>query len=752
MLRLALSPVGGYLLVALAAAVLLALLALGPGQSRVSSRRRRVLVGVRLAIVVLIILAMLRPTLVFTTISRKPATLLILADQSRSMQVADAAGDKTRWTSLRTGLDDAAYELDTLAREIEVKFYTFDSELHPIDAIGNPLEWPSRPEGKQSAIGWVLEDALRRESGKRLAGIVLLSDGAQRVLPDKDVPPQTPGRRLADLGFKLYAVPLGQSRTLDQARDAALSDLRAPNVVFVKNQLDVSAVAQLDGFVGQEVVVQLAVETTPGKMEVVDSQRLRVEQNGARLPVELKYVPDTAGEKKVTLKIAPQTGELITTNNEISTFVTVLDGGLKVLYLNGALQFEQRFLRRSLDASPDMTVEYRYIDARKPETRPKDFLQMFEPGKFDVYIIGDLDATAFTEPELSALAGAIERGAGFIMTGGIHSFGAGGYANTALADVLPVDMDRFERQNFGEAIRTDLHLPETLKPTMRPTRVGQSHSVLQLATSPAENKTAWEALPALDGANRLDRVKRGSSVLAESQDGHPLLIAREFGRGRVLAFGGDSTWHWQMSGNEVAYKRFWRQIILWLARKDQSTDNTVWINLDERRFSPSSRVEFTAGARNAHGEPITDASFEIEVIRPDGSKATPRTRRNADELAGTFLDAQIPGDYTLIVKSVSGGATIGTAQARFLVYDQDLELDNPAADRGALESLAAMTEGRTVAPEQLPELFESIKKQLAQLEVETLVKRTLWDTWPFFLLLVALLVVEWWLRKKWGLV
>ena len=133
-------------------------------------------------------------------------------------------------------------------------------------------------------------------------------------------------------------------------------------------------------------------------------------------------------------------------------------------------------------------------------------------------------------------------------------------------------------------------------------------------------------------------------------------------------------------------------------------------------------------------------------------KSAPRVRHSADEIAGTYLDAQTPGDYTLIVKASSKGTPIGSTQARFLVYDQDLELDNPAADRGTMETLAAMTGGQTMAAEQLSELFERIKQQLEQLEVETLVKRTLWDTWPFFVLLVTLLGVEWWLRKRWGLV
>ncbi len=385
-----------------------------------------------------------------------------------------------RWDSLRASLDAAEPELTQLASEIEVKVYTFDAEAHAVDVIESPTHWPAKADGSQTAIGWVLEDALRRETGKRLAGVVLLSDGAQRVLPAKDVPPQTPARRLADLGFRLYAVPFGQARALDQARDVALSDMRAPQVVFVKNELNVEAVAQLEGFVGQDIVVQLAVETAPGKMEVVDSQRIRSDKNGDRLPVKTKFIPDTAGEKKISLKVAPQTGELVTTNNEVSTFVTVLDGGLKVLYLNGALQPDVKFLRRSLDASPDMNVELRTIDARKPETRPKDFDELFQPGKFDVYILGDLDASAFTEQELAALAATVERGAGLIMLGGFHSFGPGGYAATPLAKVLPVEMNRLERQNFGEAIRSELHLPEDSKPVMRPTAhraVAQHHAI-----------------------------------------------------------------------------------------------------------------------------------------------------------------------------------------------------------------------------------------------------------------------------------
>ncbi len=93
-------------------------------------------------------------------------------------------------------------------------------------------------------------------------------------------------------------------------------------------------------------------------------------------------------------------------------------------------------------------------------------------------------------------------------------------------------------------------------------------------------------------------------MLADAGEGRPLLVAHNYGAGRVMAFGGDSTWHWWMRGFEAAHKRFWRQIVLWLARKDQAMEGSVWVGLEKRRFAPGERVEFIVGAQSPAGEPI----------------------------------------------------------------------------------------------------------------------------------------------------
>ena len=86
---------------------------------------------------------------------------------------------------------------------------------------------------------------------------------------------------------------------------------------------------------------------------------------------------------------------MVATNNELSTFVNVLSGGLNVLYIEGALRVETKFLRRALDSSPDIKVDYVRLDADDPQSRPADFADRFRPGKYNVYILGDVDSTAF---------------------------------------------------------------------------------------------------------------------------------------------------------------------------------------------------------------------------------------------------------------------------------------------------------------------------------------------------------------------
>ncbi len=601
MFRLSFYPVfDSYLLAIGVALLLMGLMWFGPSRQRISGWRRVLLALPRAIVIALVVLAMLRPTLIYTRTTKQAATLIIVADQSRSMSVPDAVGNKTRFDAMRDALSAAAPALAKLQKDFELKAYSFDADAHEVRAEDGQIALPEKHEGEQTAIGAVLEDVVRREAGKRLLGVVLLSDGAQRAYPPRDLPSQTAAARLKHLGVPLYTLPFGQSRGLGEAQDVAVKDLVANPTVYVKNELSIRGQVRVDGYVNRAIPVRALFETSPAKMEVVAQKKVTATADGQLLPIELSYIPQTQGECKLTLEAVAQPGELVTTNNQLSTFVNVLKGGLNVLYLEGALRPEDKFLRRSLDASPDIKVDYL-------RTPLPDVSEQFRPGTYDVYILGDLEAAAFHGGELGKLAECVNRGAGLIMLGGLNNFGPGGYDNTPLAKLLPVRMDRLERQESNESVRSDLQRPGPLK--MRPTSLGRTHFALMLAGNPQENDALWSKLPALDGASKLQPREPGAVVLADAGEDVPLLIEQSFGDGRVMAFAGDTTWRWRMQGFEAAHRRFWRQIVLWLARRDQAQEGSVWVRLAHRRFPPAQRVEFTVGATAPTGDPVADAAY-----------------------------------------------------------------------------------------------------------------------------------------------
>jgi uncharacterized membrane protein len=770
MTELRLQPVMSWPLVVAVAVVLVGLLWVRPRYVQLAARQWAALVGLRLLVVLLVLVAMLRPTFVYTKVEPIEASLVLLVDSSRSMQVADSLGDTSRWDAVKRLLDAAAGDLVKLDETWDVKAYQFDSELRKLDLRDGKLALAAAAEGEQSAVGAALNDVLERETSGRVLAMLLMSDGAQRAVAPRDLSPQTAVRLLAAESIPLYTFTFGKSGGSERA-DLSIGDLVTNETIFTETPTEVRGQFTAQGYANQQVKVQLLWETAD-KMEPVDTVQVDTGREGRTAPVTLRHTPRTPGEYKVTLRVEPREGELVTTNNEASTFVTVRTGGIRVLYLVGAKRIgggpgpEQRFVRAALARSPDIVVERRLINYDPPGA---DLVDVIRDGDYDVVILDDVDLQGLSPQSWQTLANRVEQGAGLMMLGGYHSFGPGGFRDSPLADVLPINLGPAQRQSFGEPLRQDVHLagPVRMKPAAP---LGERHPIMQWEGSEdlgfrvqgSENNTnlnPWEQLPPLDGANLISRneLKANAQVLAEADDPqrYPLLVAGQAGDGRVLAFAGDATWRWPMLGFGDAHRRFWRQSVLWLAKKDEQTEGRVWIRLAGRRAVRGTRVDFAVGAEDAQGAPIDAATFDVAVQTPDGRSVTVRPTKTGEEWLANFRDTVKAGDYRITVTGKDGDDALGTAEARFLVPEQDLELDRPAAEPSLMAQLADLTKpagGAALAAEELPDLLKRLAETPPELKEEVVAKVTYWDTWPFFLMFVGLLSVEWFLRKRWGLV
>ena len=743
---------GNALLVFIVILVLVALLGLAPKFQKISQRRRVILVILRCVVILLVFCALIRPAWVITEEQRDPATLILLLDRSRSMSVTDTADGKSRWQALRSAITRVEPQLQELGKELQIKVYTFDASAQLATWVDGALSLEESADGLQSDIGSALGQTVRKEVGHRLMGVVLFSDGAQRAYEPR-VELREAARELKRLGYPLYTISFGMPREKSQAKDVAIENLQDHYSVFVKNELLVRGAVRVQGFANQELLVKLILEDEQGHREVVAREPVRAEQDGQLLDVLFTYAPQRAGRFRLTVRVEPQPGELVRSNNELTAYVTVREGGLKLLYLYGSLVGEQRTLRTTLKDSPEMQADCMWIDHGFREKWPVRVGDISDQ-QHDVYILESVHAEALGSTYLQQIADDVDKeGRGLLMLGGIHSFGGGAYQSTPLVDVLPIKMNRFERQDFDAPVRDDLHVAGPLR-----MRAKLPNFVTRLRGNPTNNHQVWQQLHPLDGANKVEE-KIASVVLAESAAGHPLLVSGQYGSGRTLVFAGDTSWKWKTHGHDKEYRRFWRQVILWLAQRDQVDDEEIRIRLEHRRFPPAADVAFTVAATSAAGDPLEGVSFRAELVHPGGVRDALRLANDGEILAGRWHAATEPGEYTVEVVAARGTERIGTARESFVIYDRDLELHDPSANPALMASLADLTQetgGRALAPEEFPGLLENLADNLGALDVK--VHKT-WQFpgsekvgWPFFLLVVVLLSSEWVLRKKWGLV
>jgi uncharacterized membrane protein len=386
----------------------------------------------------------------------------------------------------------------------------------------------------------------------------------------------------------------------------------------------------------------------------------------------------------------------------------------------------------------------------------------FDKQHYDVIIIGDITARRLSGGDPAVWQRihdeVLKKGTGLIMLGGHGSFGPeSDWQGTPIAQLLPVDLS--SRDDLAGTVR------------IVPTRQGLDRYIMRLADDPPRNAAAWEQLKFDQGISRMGKPKPDAVVLAWANDatsGVPVLVSRQHGEGRVLALAGD-TWTWRNVGLPKStegiqlHGRFWKQVALWLAKQEEAA-GAVWARLDARRLPAASKQGINIGLRSKSGIDLPDANFTVKVIDPNKVEHVIGVNREAAAHRGVFWKTELSGEYRVIVhgegKDTDGQPVSGETAARFLVYQDTAELSRQAADHEFLARLAAAGGGKASRSEELPRFLSELRNQ--PLPQAQRARTEVWPDWRrnrlsgfmplFFLLFVAVLGLEWYLRRSWGMV
>jgi uncharacterized membrane protein len=719
------------------------------GVAEAGPRRVAVLVLVRLLALLLTLLILLRPSAAFQEELKVPSSLILVLDYSESMTIQDEYKSQSRWDALLATMDHCEPLLKKLRDEsnVTIHAFRFAGDVGAFDP-------KAKPDGKRTDFGSMLNSLHSRFSGERnLRGLLVLSDGADNGTRFQALAEAAKWRSLS---CPIHTFALGQTTTTSRQNDVAFHSITPePSPVPVKGKLTVKAVVAAPGFETARVKFRLLMDDR--EVAVEDRVLSRSEGNEIKLTAD---APASPGEIKVTLRADPLPGEVTVANNEISTYVTVVKEGISVLLVDKPRYYEPQGIVDALSKDPRFRIYTLWLANDRPSPDHARLFQ-FDRQHYDVIILGDVTAQRLSGGQAGVLEQINElvrsKGTGVLMMGGFETFGNGDWRGTPLADLSPVELNAIGQ--LDEELRVE------------PTDEGFRHYVLRLADKADENKALWKKLPPLEGITRLGAPKPGAIILALSDQGQragPILVAKDYGKGRTLAFAGDTTFHWQKYGQPdnddgiALHARFWKQLAVWLAHQEDVEGN-VWVKPDARRLAAGTKLGFAVGLRGKGGVDLDDARFDVTVLGPDQKTTPVQTVREQGVERGNFFYTDAAGEYRLVVrgrgKDADGSEVTGEATARFLVYQDDAEMMRQAADHDFLTRLAATTGGEFYRAE---DLFQFLKDLQAQPLPQLRPRSEHWPDWdtnhlsPFlvgiFVAFVALICLEWLLRRVWGLV
>ena len=729
----------------------------------------KALIGVRALALTLVLFLFLGPVLVAQRLEPGTHFVPVLFDDSRSMTVPER-DRQTRAERFVQAYRESGFER-ALARTHQVARFRFGKRTARVNGVAD-LGF----DRARSNIVGAVRDVLRQMSGAEVSAVVVFSDGIQQ----SDAPAP-----LADLPSDVPVFTVGTGRD-GHWRDLALANVSASHVR--DDEVAVTARVMAEGLVDEEVTVEMR-----DGARVVASSSLAISEAKEEHYVRLEFHPQREGWRvyRVQARLSDTTDvrakDRIAANNARDILIDQRVRVFRILYFSGRPNWEGKFLRRALDGDRQLALssllrisgpERKFVFRGRDATMANPLFEGFDDQalnaprydeavfirigvskselasgypsaasalfRYHLVIWGDIEREFFSLAQLDLTREFVsKRGGSFLMLGGPRAYSEGGWARSTIEPMLPIVLGPAGDYD-GVAFRA------------KPTIDGLLSGVWSLSDNAEANAERWANLAALYGVNAFAAVRAGATVMAtvdadaDAVDGQPLFAWQRYGEGLSAALGTGETWPWQMmqSGDDVAHERFWRQLARLLVMR--VPEPVTMIHSGEDVLVGEMR-ELQFAVRDSLFEPREGLSVDVRVETENGGVVTLPVSESIAEVGSytAVFEPVEPGLHriTLTARGATG-EDVGRLDAAVLARADQREFETARYNPDFLRRLSAHTGGQFFALDDLDQLAEQIPwtdNAHARLD-----RFPLWHRPPFYILLVLLLCVEWYLRRKRG--
>lgn len=704
-----------------------------------STRRIAVLWTLRTVALAGLLLVLLLPQRRHEEVTVLRPQLAVVVDTSESMM--DPVDEQQPRRAERVREFFQSPTMAAARQNFDLRVFTFDQQLVEASQDVGGLSF----KGDRSNLLGALRQVEERFRGQPLAAMLVLSDGLDTVAGVKTLEGVAASVPVFTFEFEKTFKPKAKTKSV------SIANVDYPQRVVIGWESEIHVLVGGSGMIGETVGVQLwrdgqkFRETTVafGEEEQTREATFSVFHEKAGVVQYEIHVTDPGADKEAQAQ---------------PFLIQVLEPGNRVLYVQNALGFDFKYLRQALvgDRNLQLITYVRWADnqlvlmsgqERFSQKKTLEFSQA-ELAKYSVILLGDLPPAVLATADWQALHDFVDRGGALVLLGGANSLGTAALAQTPLGSLLPVKLGAATEYREGK-------FPVEI------TESGLHHPVFgQLFAKISD-------LPPLLTCDLADGVAPMAEVLVNANVGgmkFPLVVARRFGQGRVVAVMTDSIWRWRLAAKSwVAerspYDTFWVQLMDWLIPKEQQNrqeDNRLELVSDRSNYLTGEKPELRAILTQSSVDAKRPATVALHLRTPDDKTfeyvLQPAMLPTSDgqQVPGyrAVVDLYVPGIYKASATVEIGGTNV-EAQTKFVVTQPVTEITGKPINRELLIRLAETSRGKFLSLDTWNDWGKSL-----HVEEQHFSRTQLLDLWnnPFLLgFLMLMLAGDWIVRKFWNL-
>ncbi len=640
-------------------------------------------------------------------------TVLVAIDNSKSMALTDRLGKREE--ILRSIVNSPT--LERLAKQGTTRYALFDTRWH-VPLVFHPDSL--RLNGEGTDLGMALRRAKEAAAAQNVQAVVMISDGNATI-------GSSPLARAEELGIPIFTIGIGDT---SEQQDVLVRKVATNSITYVGNRLPVNVTLKSSGYAGERLEVTLR-----GSRGVLDRRTLTLQAGIREYAVPLSVVPDEEGRQRFVVEVSRLPGEVSYENNRTVFFTKVLKSKMKIALIAGGPSPDVAFLRRTLEQDENFEV-LAFI------ARDRQSFYERTPTKENLSEVDCIVLVGYPTPNVpqasfpAVLAAAEHKGMLFI---------AG----------RQLDPERLRLLEPFLPIQTQQLRTDEQQVFVAPAEARRSHPILK-TEAPFE---AWAQLPPLFVGTRF-RAKTESDVLAFARVQsvmltEPLIVIRHIHRKKSIAITGYGLWRWRMlSPSLPAGDRmlgdFLSNSIRWLTTRED--DRPIKVETTKELFDGREPVEFIGQVYDETYHPVENAEIDLVVTSGSTSTQIALTPLGNGQYEGR-IESLPQGEYSYTARVHADGRSLGEERGSFSVGGFSVEFQETKMNKLLLQQLAHRTGGKYFDATNIESLPDEIAA-LPSFQPREVVQRSeieLWNRETMLALVVLIFALEWFLRKRNGM-